>query len=107
MKWFEGIEEDLDFTRPRVVMEAGRVVLENVAGIVMLSETALTVRHGLLHSVGPMRGLEKVMARGGGTWFTTIGGSDFVMKEIYEGRLLVEGKIQRVEFLQSQSGGQD
>ena len=35
-----------------------------------------------------------------GKKYTTIAGMDFNIKEIYEGRLLVEGKIQRVEFLQ-------
>ncbi|MCI8608086.1 MAG: hypothetical protein HFE73_00390 [Firmicutes bacterium] len=94
MKVFGEMIDDMDFTRPRVVVSDHLVILENVAGIVMLSETSITVRHGL--KVKQM----KV------SWHTTIIGSDFVIKEIYEGRLLIEGKIQRVEFLQSSATGQ-
>ena len=47
MKIGEEIRRDLDFTHPRVVVTDSMVLLENVAGIVMLSEQAITVSHGL------------------------------------------------------------
>ena len=94
MKLFEEMTYDLDFTRPRAVVSDGLVILENVEGIVMLSETAITVRHGMKLGQGGRRRSAR--------WFTTVAGSNFSIKEIYEGRLLIEGTIQRVEFLQSQ-----
>lgn len=80
MRLLEEITYDLDFTKPKVVVCENLVILENVSGIVMLSETSITVSSGKR--------------------YTTIEGADFNIKEIYEGRLLIEGKIQRVEFLQ-------
>lgn len=80
MKFLEEMAFDLDFARPKVIVCENLVILENVSAIVMLSDTSITVNNGKK--------------------YTTIAGMDFNIKEIYEGRLLVEGKIQRVEFLQ-------
>ena len=70
---------DFDFTRPKVIVTERIAVLENITAIVMISEKALTVRSG--------------------SRYTTVVGEDFVIKEIGEGRLIIEGKVQRVEFL--------
>ena len=75
----EEMVNDLDFTMPRVIVTQRMTILENVTAIVMISEKALTVRSG--------------------SRYTTVVGEDFVIKEICEGRLIIEGKIQRVEFL--------
>lgn len=80
MKLLEELSYDLDFNRPKVVVCDNLVILENVSAIVMISETSITVSSGKK--------------------YTTVIGTDFNIKEIYEGRLLIEGKIQRVEFLQ-------
>ena len=70
---------DFDFTRPKVIVTERIAVLENITAIVMISEKALTVQSGRR--------------------YTTVVGGDFVIKEIGEGRLIIEGKVQRVEFL--------
>lgn len=79
MKIVEEMARDLDFSMPRVIITGRRAVVENVSAIDMISETAITV--------SSLRG------------YTTVVGSDFVIKEICEGRLVIEGRIQRVEFL--------
>ncbi len=89
MDFFEEMVRDLDFRRPRIIVTDEIAVLENVSGIVMLSETAVTVSHG--------------KKKGGSRPdYTTVTGSRLIIKEICEGRILIGGKIQRAEFLQSQ-----
>ena len=78
---------DFDFTRPKVIVTERIAVLENITAIVMISEKALTVQSGRR--------------------YTTVVGEDFVIKEIGEGRLIIEGNIRQVEFLQAEDAGQD
>ena len=75
----EELAYDFDFTKPKVIATEKRAILENITAIVMISEKALTVRSG--------------------SRYTTVVGEDSVIKEIGEGRLIIEGKVQRVEFL--------
>ena len=75
----EELAYDFDFTKRKVIATEKRAILENITAIVMISEKALTVRSG--------------------SRYTTVVGEDFVIKEIGEGRLIIEGKVQRVEFL--------
>ena len=75
----EELAYDFDFTKPKVIATERRAILENITAIVMISEKALTVRSG--------------------SRYTTVVGEDFVIKEIGEGRLIIEGTVQRVEFL--------
>ena len=79
MNMIEEMAYDLDFTKPKVIVTERLAILENITAIVMLSEKALTVSSGRR--------------------YTTVVGEDFVIKEIGEGRLIIEGKVQRVEFL--------
>ena len=79
MRIIEEMAYDLDFTKPKVIVTERVAILENITAIVMISEKALTVQSGKK--------------------YTTVVGEDFVIKEISEGRLIIEGKIQRVEFL--------
>ncbi len=79
MKIIEEMAYDLDFTMPRVIATGRLVIMENVSSIVMISENALTVSSGKK--------------------YTTVVGENFVIKEICEGRLVIEGKIRGVEFL--------
>lgn len=78
MKLFEEMSYDLDFRRPKVIVCDNLVLLENVTAIAMLSETSITVR--------------------GQRGYTTVTGRDFVIKEICEGRLRIEGEIQGIEL---------
>ena len=79
MRIMEEMAYDLDFTKTKVIVTERVAILENITAIVMISEKALTVQSGRK--------------------YTTVVGEDFVIKEICEGRLIIEGKIQRVEFL--------
>lgn len=79
MRIIEEMAYDLDFTKTKVIVTERVAILENITAIVMISEKALTVQSGRK--------------------YTTVVGEDFVIKEICEGRLIIEGKIQRVEFL--------
>ena len=79
MRIMEEMAYDLDFTKTKVIVTERVAILENITAIVMISEKALTVQSGRR--------------------YTTVVGEDFVIKEICEGRLIIEGKIQRVEFL--------
>lgn len=79
----EEMAYDLDFTMPRVIVTQRLTILENITAIVMISEKALTVQSGRR--------------------YTTVVGENFVIKEIGEGRLIIEGNIRQVEFLQGQN----
>lgn len=79
MKMLAEMEYDMDFRKPRVTAVENCVILENIREILMLSSTAVTVRNAQR--------------------YVTLCGEDFVLKEISEGRLVVEGRLQRIEFL--------
>lgn len=84
MKLIEEMAYDLDFREPKIIVSEKLCVIENVAAIVMISENSLTVETGKK--------------------YVTVKGSGFVIKEIFEGRLLIEGTIQGIEFFRTQSG---
>ncbi len=84
MEFFEEMIQTMDLRRPRVIVTDEMAVLENVANIVMLSGTSVTVSHGIHR----------------GDIYTTIIGTNLIIREICEGRLLIGGKIQRAEFFQ-------
>jgi len=81
LKLIEEMSYDLDFNEPKIIISEKLAVIENVKAIVMISENSLTVQCGKKH--------------------VTVTGSDFVIKEIFEGRLLIEGRIQGIEFFSS------
>ena len=101
MEFFEEMLRDMDFRKPRIIITDDMAVLENVSGIIMLSEAAVTVSHGLLKTRKTGSG------RSGLPGYTTITVQDLIKKEICEGRVLIGGKIQRAEFLQSQGSDSD
>lgn len=79
MRLLEEVSYDLDFRKVRVICEEGLVIMENVQSIVMLTDSAVTVHNG--------------------SWYVTVSGENFLIREICEGRLAIEGKVQKVEFL--------
>lgn len=95
MSFFGELVKDIDYTHPRVIVTDDMALLENVAAIVMLSETAITVSHGLKLLGHGSRLAEKT----GRQHFTTITGQNLIIKEIYEGRVIIGGTVQRAEFL--------
>lgn len=72
-------QNDFDFTVPKVTVTSGRAVLENITSIAMVSDNALSVSCG--------------------SRFVTVKGEKFSIKEICEGRIIIEGNIQGVELL--------
>ena len=79
MRLIDDFLYDFDFTMPRVIVTGRLVVFENMTAIVMISEHAMTVSSGKK--------------------YTTVNGKNFVIREIGEGRLVIEGEIRSVEFL--------
>lgn len=79
MRLLAEMEYDLNFRVPRVTATGNLVILESVKEIVMISQDAVSVRNG--------------------DRFVTVSGKDFVIREISEGRLVIEGRIQGIEFL--------
>lgn len=82
MRLIDDMVYDFDFTMPRIIATGRLVIFENMSEIVMISENVLTVSSG-----------------GRSKKYTTVSGEGFVIKEIGEGRLVIEGKIRSVEFL--------
>lgn len=82
MRLIDDMVYDFDFTMPRIIATGRLVIFENMSEIVMISENVLTVSSG-----------------GRNKKYTTVEGEGFVIKEIGEGRLVIEGKIRSVEFL--------
>ena len=82
MRLIDDMVYDFDFTMPRIIATGRLVIFENMSEIVMISEYVLTVSSG-----------------GRNKKYTTVAGEGFVIKEIGEGRLVIEGKIRSVEFL--------
>jgi sporulation protein YqfC len=83
----EEMRYDLNFREPRVILTEGHCIIENAEAIVMIGENSITVLANKKYVI--------------------LKGSDFVIKEICEGRLLIEGNILGVEFLHSQSKHKD
>ncbi len=79
MRLLEEVSYDLDFRKVRVICEEGLVIMENVQSIVMLTDSTVTVHNG--------------------SRYVTVAGENFLIREICEGRLAIEGKVQKVEFL--------
>ena len=87
MKIWDEMSADMDFSVPRLIISERSATVENVRTIVSISDSSLTVQNGRR--------------------FVTIRGEQFVIKEIFEGRLLIEGTIQGVEFFGSSGGNKD
>lgn len=76
---FDEIAYDLDFRKPRVTAVENFVILESISEIVMVTDDTVTVRNAQR--------------------YVSLSGENFVLKEISEGRMIVEGRIKRIEFL--------
>ncbi|MBR4861316.1 MAG: YabP/YqfC family sporulation protein [Firmicutes bacterium] len=94
MGFFDEMMQTMDLRCPRIILTDEMAVLENVANIIMLSETSVTVSHGLIGAAA------RRLTGKAPSVYTTITGTNLVIREICEGRLLIGGKIQRAEFFQ-------
>lgn len=79
MRILDEMAYDLDFRKPRVTAVENYVILESVSEIVMVAGNAVTIRSAQR--------------------YVSLEGENFVLKEISEGRMIVEGRIERIEFL--------
>ena len=79
MRLLAEMEYDLDFRKPRVTAVENYVIVESFKEITMITQTAVTVKNDRRH--------------------VTVVGENFVLREISEGRMVVEGTLQRIEFL--------
>lgn len=78
MKLLHELTYDFDITGPKVTASAHAAIVENVLRVVLVTDTQVTVHTG--------------------RFFVTISGSGFVIGEIWEGRMELEGDIQGIEF---------
>lgn len=69
----------MDFRLPRVTATEKYITIESVEEIMMISEESVTARNAKR--------------------YVTVRGGNFVIREIGEGRLVIEGRIQNIEFL--------
>lgn len=78
MKLLNELTFDFDITGPRVTASEHAAIVENVLRVVLITDTQVTVHTG--------------------RFFVTISGGNFVIGEIWEGRMELEGDIQGIEF---------
>ena len=78
MKLINEITFDFDVTGPKITASEKAAIIENVYRVVLISDTSVTLDTGRV--------------------FVTVRGSGFVIGEIWEGRMELEGEIQGIEF---------
>ena len=79
MRFIEEFNYDMDFKEPKIIIKDELCIVENVKSIVMIGENSLTLETG--------------------GKYITLNCEEYIIKEIIDGRVLVEGKIQGVEIL--------
>lgn len=78
MNFIEELEYDLDFREPKIVIKDNLCQIDNAKSIVMIGSESMTVEAGKK--------------------FVTVFGRDFIIREILERRLLIEGQIKGIEL---------
>lgn len=78
MKLLNEITYDFDITGPKITASAKAAIIENVKQVVLISDTQVTVDTG--------------------RFYVTVTGSRFIISEIWEGRMELEGEITGIEF---------
>ena len=81
MKLLNEMTFDFDITGPKIIASARAAVVENITKVIMLSDESVTVDTG--------------------KFYVTVKGRDFIISEIWEGRLELEGTIEGIEFYQT------
>lgn len=85
MKILNEMSFDFDIKGPKIIASARSAVIENVKTITLISDESVTVDTG--------------------RFYVTVKGRDFIISEIWEGRLELEGIIERIEFYQTLGAG--
>ncbi len=78
MKLINELEFDFDLSGPKITAAAHGAIIENVQKVVLISDTSVTVDTG--------------------RHFVSVRGRDFIISEIWEGRMELEGKIEGIDF---------
>ena len=82
MKLINELTFDFDIKGPKIIASSKAAVIENAKGVVLISDQSVTVDTG--------------------RFYVTVKGRGFVISEIWEGRLELEGIIENIEFYQTQ-----
>ena len=85
MKLLNEMTFDFDITGPKIIASATVAVIDNVKSVILISDESVTADTG--------------------RFYVTVKGTDFVISEIWEGRLELEGKIQGIEFYKTLGAG--
>ncbi|NBH60127.1 hypothetical protein D1155_00360 [Anaerotruncus sp. 80] len=78
MKLLNEITYDFDIRGPKITASAKTAIIENVKQVVLISDTQVTVDTG--------------------RFYVTVTGDRFIISEIWEGRMELEGEITGIEF---------
>lgn len=81
MKLLNELNYDFDITGPKITASATAAIIENVLRVVLISDNSVTVDTG--------------------RFYVAVEGDGFVIGEIWEGRMELEGKIRKIEFYKS------
>ena len=78
MKLWTEITYDFDLKGPKITSTNRVAIIENVTRVVLISDTSVTVDTG--------------------NFYVTVKGCNFMISEIWEGRMELEGDIEGIEF---------
>lgn len=87
MKLINEITYDFDITGPKITASDKAAVIENVKQVTLISDTSVTVDTG--------------------RFFVAVTGRGFVISEIWEGRMELEGEITGIEFYKALGKNKD
>ena len=85
MKLLNEMTFDFDIRGPKIIASAKAAVIDNIKDIILISDESVTVDTG--------------------KFYVTVRGQDFIISEIWEGRLELEGIIEGIEFYQTLGAG--
>ncbi len=81
MKILNEMTFDFDITGPKIIASSKAAVVDNITKVILISDESVTVETG--------------------RFYVTVKGRGFVIGEIREGRLELEGNIEGIEFYQT------
>lgn len=87
MRFIEEFNYDMNFKEPKIIIKDNLCIVENVESIIMIGDNSITVATSFK--------------------YVTVNCKDFIIKEIIDGRLLIEGKIQGIEIIYTSVGDND
>ncbi len=86
MKLINELTYDFDMKGPKITASASVAIIENVKQVILISDTSVTVDTG--------------------RFYVTVTGRNFIISEIWEGRMELEGEITGIEFYKTSGKNQ-